>query len=297
MDVWKTILGLARRKRLVLPLLVAALGLAALTVILVPTRYVSSTTMVLTTPTGGGTLSQDPARPTGLTNPLLNFDEGLKTAATIVIHAVNTPERMAALGMRDGSATKITIDDGRSNLDLLGTNGPFVYIQSEDSTPDAARDVVIHAQELVRTELDERQKALGAPPSTFIKVVDVVSPSAPEPVLGTKWQTAGATFVLCIALGLAGAYAVQRRRERRSRLDDAPPAAELVHEPDGIPLFQPHHPVTNGNGTRVNGATARRWPARLSPVRRPASVDPEPDAPRNGTAVKTDPADEPTVPD
>jgi hypothetical protein len=93
MEFWKTILGLARRKFIGLPLLAVALGTAALAYFLVPAHYVSTTTMVLTTPTGGGTLSQDPTKPNGLTNPLLNFDEGLKTAATIVIHAMNTPER------------------------------------------------------------------------------------------------------------------------------------------------------------------------------------------------------------
>ncbi len=215
MDFWKTVLGLIRRRSVALPLLAAAVVLAALGFFLTPTKYISSTTMVLTTPTGGGTLSQDPAKPTGLTNPLLNFDEGLKTAATIIIHGMNTPATQETLGLDKDGGTKLTIDDGRSNLDLLGKDGPFVYIEGESSSASTAHDLVVAAQGLVRAELENRQKALGAPPTTFIKLVDVIPPSTPEASMAGKYQIAGIAFVLALVLGLAGAYTALRMRQRR----------------------------------------------------------------------------------
>lgn len=213
MEFWKTILGLARRKFIGLPLLAVTLGAAALAYFLVPAHYVSSTTMVLTTPTGGGTLSQDPTKPNGLTNPLLNFDEGLKTAAIIVIHAVNTPQALDSLGAGNGSPTAVTVDDGTSNPDLLGKDGPFVYIEGDSNSAEDAHGVVVRTQQFVRTELANRQKALGAPPSTFITIVDVVPPSTPELRAGAKWQAAGIAAVLCLGIGLLGVYTWHRDRK------------------------------------------------------------------------------------
>lgn len=232
MDFWKAILGLVRRRYVALPILVLSIGIAALAYFLTAPQYLSATTMVLTTPTSGGTLSQDPSKPTGLTNPLLNFDDGLKTTSAILIQAMNTPDVVKSLTA--GGGTKITINDGSSNASLLGVNGPFIYIEGESASAEDARAVVQRAQQLVRDELVNRQKALNAPPSTYITIVDVVPPSVPEVQRGAQLQFAAAGLVLTIIGGLAGAYAAERLFAARRRRDGEEPAQPLPPRPKDI---------------------------------------------------------------
>jgi hypothetical protein len=254
MDFWKAILGLIRRKYIGLPILGVAVLVAGLAYLLTPARYVSNTTMVLTTPTSGGTLSQDPTKPTGLTNPLLNFDDGLKTTSVILIQSMNTPEVHKELGL-DGGGTKLVVDDGSSNATLIGVQGPFLYIEAESGSADAARSVVAAAQQRVRDELLNRQKALGAPPTTYITMVDVVPPSTPQVNRADQLQIAAAGFVLVFLGGILGAYGAERLfGSRRRKLADPQPAPP---SPTPRPLdaaTERFAPVTNGTPVPVNGA-------------------------------------------
>jgi hypothetical protein len=253
MDFWKAILGLIRRKYIGLPLLVGSVLIGALAFLLSPSHYLSSSLMVLTTPTSGGTLSQDPSKPTGLTNPLLNFDDGLKTTSAILIQAMNTPEVARELGAE--GTNKLTIGDGAGNPDLFGVNGPFVYIEGESASAESARALVQLAQQRVRDELINRQKALGAPPSTYITMVDVVPPSAPEIQRSDQIQLAGVALVLTAIAGLAGAYAAERMLTNRRRRDDAQPAAldPGPVDPSTVRFAPVPHP-SNGGPAKVNGA-------------------------------------------
>ncbi|HEV2779865.1 MAG TPA: hypothetical protein VGX25_10750 [Actinophytocola sp.] len=257
MDFWKAILGLIRRKYVGLPILIAAIAMAAMAFLLSPNRYTSSTMLVLTTPTSGGTLSQDPSKPAGLTNPLLNFDDGLKTTSAILIQAMNTPEVARDLGAA-GGPSKLTINDGSGNPELFGVNGPFVFIEGESTSADEARALVERAQQRVRDELLNRQKALNAPPSTYITMTDVVAPSAPEIQRGEQLQIAVAALVLTLVTGLAGAYGAERvlaaRRRRPPPLTDAAPPDPDVNPVD--PATVRFAPVSSSNGTppKVNGS-------------------------------------------
>jgi hypothetical protein len=218
MEFWKVILGLIRRKRLVLPLLVAATTLGIAGGFLTPLKYISSATMVLVTPAFGGTLSQDPADPTDLTNPLLNFNDNLKTASAILIYAMNTPEVAAELGTLDGP-TELTIDDGRTNPDLILNNGPFIYIVGKSASKTEAREVVLRAQERMRQELIDRQKALRAPLETYVTMDDVVAASIPEASRADRVKVGSIAFVLALVLGLSAVYAWQRLRVEGLRPD------------------------------------------------------------------------------
>ena len=168
MDFWKAILGLARRKLVIIPLLASTIAVGLAGYFLTPLHYVSSTTMVLVTPALGGTLSQDPTKPINLTNPMLNFSNNLKTASSILIQAINTPEGAAALGVVKHGPTQLTVDDGRTNPKLLDSNGPFIYVVGDSTSKAEAKDVVLRAQARLRQELVDRQKALGAPPETYL---------------------------------------------------------------------------------------------------------------------------------
>ncbi|WP_406319175.1 hypothetical protein OHA77_17910 [Streptosporangium sp. NBC_01639] len=236
MDFWKAIFGLIKRKLVGLPLLGLSLATALLAFFLVPTYYVSTASMVLTTPATGGTLSSDPTRPIGLTNPLLQFSDGLRVTAGILILSMNTPEVAADLGVVKDGPTEVTINDGRTNPDLLGisTNGPFVYVEVQSRSAAAAQDVVLKAKQRIRKELTERQQALRAPRSTFISVVDVVPSSTPEAKMSGKLTAAGGALFAVLFVGLGAAYGVtQVRASRRRVVTDVPPPAPRAA--DGFP--------------------------------------------------------------
>lgn len=283
MEFWKVVAALLMRKSVAIPVIGLAVAVGALAFVVTPPRYVSSTTMVLTTPTSGATLSQDPNRPNGLTNPLLNFDTGLKTTSTILIQAMNTPEVGSRLGATGGS-TKMTIDDGSSNPALLDNNGPFVYIQVESATPEDAQSVVLEAQQLIRQELVDRQVALNAPPETYIAMTDVVSPTAPEITRAMQMRMTGVGFVGTFLLGMALAYYLYRRKGKqfatdRQNLDPAAPVAYPAQSTTPPPVRRLNGGakqiaiVANGDG-RVGGAMdggqrqLGQWPRSLG-MRRP----------------------------
>ncbi len=232
MEFWKSMWVLMRRRYVGPPVVLLAVLAAAVTFILVPTHYVSRSFMVLATPAGGGTLSLDPSKPTGLTNPLLNFNDGLKTTTGILIQAMNTPQELADLGAGPHSSTTVVINDGTSSPDLLSSsqNGPFVYVEGESTTPEAASEVVKKAQDKLRSELIDRQKALNAPPITYLSMVDVISPTTPVTKMTLKLQLTGVALLAVLLLGLGGAYARDRMREsRKMRAPDT--VAELTRSP------------------------------------------------------------------
>ena len=220
MDFWKAILGLARRKFIIVPLLGLAIAVGLAGYFLTPLRYVSSTTMVLVTPAFGGTLSQDPTAPTGLKNPMLSFGSDLQTAAAILIYTMNTSEAMAQLGAVRGGPTKLTIDDGRTSPHMLDNRGPFVYIAAESTSRAEATDIVVRAQKRMRQELIDRQASLDAPPQTYLAMVDVVPPTTPEVKRADRIKVGGIALVLSLVFGLAIAYAWECLRASRHRLAD-----------------------------------------------------------------------------
>ncbi len=217
MEFWKTILDLARRKRVGFPLFGLALLAAVVVFSLVPPRYVSSASMVLTTPPAGGTT--DPAKKPGRTNPLLQFSDGLRTTAGILILSMNTEAVATELGIVKDGPVEVTINDGRTNPSMLGIlmNGPFVYLEVESDSAEVTRAVMARTQFRLRIELVRRQEVLGAPRSTFIGFVEVVPAGYPAMDRSGTWQAAGGAAFAVVLLGLGAVYAVERRRVFRRR--------------------------------------------------------------------------------
>ncbi|GAA4225317.1 hypothetical protein FHR32_003373 [Streptosporangium album] len=258
MDFWKAVFGLVRRKLIGPPLLALSLVTAALVFFLMPTYYVSTASMVLTIPATGGTLSSDPTRPIGLTNPLLQFSDGLRVTAGILILSMNTPEVAADLGVVKDGPTQITINDGRTNPDLLGisTNGPFVYVEVQSRSAAAAQDVVLKAKQRIRRELTNRQQALRAPRSTFISVVDVVPSSTPEAKMTGKLTAGGGALFAVLFIGLGIAYGVtQIRAGRRRSVADVHPSVPSV----------PGASAGSGRPDHRDGPVAEQPPKAVSP--------------------------------
>lgn len=214
MDFWKSIFFLVRKKSVGPPVIVLSLIVAGLLYSLLPTVYVSTASMVLTAPPSGGTLTRDPARPGGLTNPLLQFNDALRTTTGILILVMNDPKVQAELGVVEGGPTEIIVNDGRTNPELLGisTSGPFIYVETRSTSAATALNVTERARRRIRTELNRRQADLKAPRSTFIGTADVVPPSTPEATITTKLTGAGAGLFLTLFAGFGLAYAATRIR-------------------------------------------------------------------------------------
>lgn len=228
MEFWKTIGGLIRRLYVALPVLMVAVAAAALASYLTPLQYQSTTFLVLTTPTSGGTLERDPSQPVGETNPLLQFNESLRTTAEVLIHSVNTKDAHRRLGVTEDGPAKLVVDDGRTNPDLLGSDGPFIYIEVTSPSAREAGDIVRRADQRIRDELVARQEALGAPPSTFISLTYVVAPTPAVAVIADKLEVGGIALVAALVLGLAVAYLIEQIRLGRRR-----PHAVFERAPEG----------------------------------------------------------------
>ncbi|MGN9845713.1 hypothetical protein ACTMTI_47085 [Nonomuraea sp. H19] len=234
-------MGLARQKFIGIPVAVLAVALACAGYFVLPERYVASVSMVLVTPSGGG--SVDRSKPVAQTNPLLQFTDDLRTTASILILAMNTTDVFKSVGVTEDGPTELTIDDGRSNPTLLGvgTTGPFVYVQVDSDSPATATKVLEAVQERLEQELEDRQNELKAHPITFVQLQDVVRLS-PEADTSAKLQGAVGGALLGLLIGFGAAYAVVRRKlTMPARLQglakaapepEEPPVASMVAEPE-----------------------------------------------------------------
>ncbi|MEV4293874.1 hypothetical protein [Microbispora rosea] len=225
-EFWTTTAGLLRKWSIGLPLLAISILAGTVTFVLAPTRYEADTSLVLATPVNGGVYSRDPNRPLPRGNPLLQFNDALKTAASIVIQSMNTQDVWTQLGAPKDGPTTITIDDGRSNPRVLDISGPYIYIHVVAPSPAVASSVLTKAQRRVRDELTGWQQTLGAPPSTYLTVANIVPASKPEAMMSTRWQLAAGVGLLVACAGLGLVYALTRRGELPLRRNAPPPPRE-----------------------------------------------------------------------
>jgi hypothetical protein len=213
MQFWVAIANLARRWRVMVPVLLVASTLGALVFVAVPVRYVSTATMVLATTEHGGTESRDPAAPTELTNPMLNFSDSLATTADMLIWSMTDRDVRDTLSA-DGT-TEVLVDDGRTNPDLFGFNGPVVYVSAEGTDPAATQTAVDTARDLLRTRLLDWQRSMRAPRSTYVSLVDVVPRTDAEALTVQHVRLAAMAFAGGFVLALTLAYLATHVLERR----------------------------------------------------------------------------------
>ncbi|WP_327586236.1 hypothetical protein OHA25_03825 [Nonomuraea sp. NBC_00507] len=245
MEFWKAVLGLLRRILIGPPLILLSILVGVGVYAVLPVSYTADVSLVLATPVNGGTVSTDKTKQ-GLTNPFLSFNDALKTGASIVILSMNTQDVWTQLGAPKDGPTEITIDDGRTNPNVLDISGPYIYIRVESESPGQASAVLMAARDRVATELYKWQKALGAPANTFITSTDIVPPSTPEADYSMNWQGAIGGGLLCLVLGLGIAYGVMIRRAgaQPKPLEQPEPAAPVaapvaVSVPPPVPVTAP----------------------------------------------------------
>ncbi|MFG1860317.1 hypothetical protein [Microbispora bryophytorum] len=236
MDFWATTNVVLRRWYVAVTAFLLTLAGAYGVYLAIPVKYVSTGVMVLTMPTTGPFQVTDSKRPQMLINPLLNFDGGLNMSASILVQILNTPETAAELGVvKDGPVT-YTVNNGHPNPELLFST-PMVMVEGKSTVPAQAQGIVRSVVKRVRAELLRRQRQLGAPPSTYITITEMVPATTPLPQRNGKLRFVAAVLVLGALAGLASSFATEsvaaglrrRRAGKRSTAGhDHPPSRETA---------------------------------------------------------------------
>ncbi|MEV0228348.1 hypothetical protein [Nonomuraea sp. NPDC050786] len=230
MDFWLTVLVLFRRWYVSVPAFLLAVGVAAGVYSTVPTLWTSNAAMVLTTPRTGASLPVHPGTTNAPVNPLLNFDRGLTMTASILTARLTTADTAAELGIVPNGPVTYKVHNGSTNAEALAS-GPFVFIESEASSPEAARDIVRKVAARAKVELLKGQQAVNAPPATFMTLTQVVAPTPPEPEPGRKLRAAVVALALGLMTSLFATYAfdsfVEARRRRRQAATASRPSVQV----------------------------------------------------------------------
>ncbi|RKT53963.1 hypothetical protein [Saccharothrix australiensis] len=276
MDFWGAVRTLRRRWYVAVPSAVVAVAVAAGVFLSIPTRYQSSGVMVLTTPAAGGTFSQKVTPEEAVKiNPLLAFDGSLATTSQILSQILADPKTREQLGIAKDSPTSFTATGG-------GQNGPFLFVTGDSETPEQAEKMVTTVMEFAAKELEDQQRKLKAPESTFITSQVIVNPTEAEAQIGGKVRYAGAAFVLLMLLTTAATFGsdsvanhLRRRRERAAGTtgddadpdEDAAPRDAAPQDDDRPAPKTPNPPPTNHQARGQADGAPRRSTA--PPVRRP----------------------------
>jgi hypothetical protein len=209
MDFWKTMGVLLRRWYVSVPIFVVSLVLGGGVFLVVPTTYESTGTIVLTAPPAGAVTQLNPANATGPGNPLLDFEGSLTITTQLLIQSLSSPTVQNEIAAQGGSST-YQAGDGN-------TGGPFVVIIADAKSKTLAERTVTLALQYASNELNQRQKALQAPPSTFINTQVVVEATPATTKLSNKLKGGGVALALGLVLSLATAFAVDSAGANRKR--------------------------------------------------------------------------------
>ena len=225
MDFWGTILVLLRRWYITLPTFLLAVVATGAVYFSRPVQYVSSSVLLLTAPTTGATQRTDPKPPADLTNPLLNFDHGLSDDAALLVHALTAPEIYLQLGVSPHGDPTFQVTNGSNNPELL-INSPFVFITAQSASPGKVQGLVAQVAQRARQELANRERDVKAPPSTNIVISEVIPPTTPQRLSGTRLRPALTALAVGVIASISAAFAAEsimtrpgRRRNTRPPLD------------------------------------------------------------------------------
>lgn len=277
MDFWKTMGVLLRRWYVSVPIFVVSLVLGGGVFLVVPTTYESTGTIVLTAPPAGAVTQVNPANATGPGNPLLDFEGSLTITTQLLIQSLSSPTVQNAIAAEGGSST-FQAGDGN-------TGGPFVVIIADAKSKAQAERTVTLALRYASDELNQRQKALQAPPSTFINTQVVVEATPATTKLSNKLKGGGVALALGLIVSLATAFALESRSTNRKRRKEEQPRT------DATALDA----ESEGERTAVTPAV-RPAPRPVPQPVRPAGIRSAPPLPSNGRPVHKPHPAKPRVP-
>ena len=222
---------LGRRKFVVVVGVVVSALLAGAVVMLVPTEYSSTATVVLTQPRRPGTAS--------FKNPMLGGDSNVNSATVELMNALGSPETRTQLGLGDKPAVFNGEDFTVKNVASasVGDVGdhPFLYITTVGHSPERATSIVGDLIQAGRNYLQSSQQDRKVLQPYLIEIQMVVDATPPTPVMTTRLSLTGATFLLGLVLTTTIACMVDRRRRRKDAQRAQAEPARAVEHPDGPP--------------------------------------------------------------
>jgi hypothetical protein len=238
MDLWTALQVLARRWYVFVPLLLLT-GLLGYVVTnsMAPVYEVQSSVVLLgpDSPDKGGVAS----------NPYLNFDGSLETTAQVL-----------ASTLASDAYVKQLHDQGASGDFVVSTpGGPIVSVVADGVSGDEAVKTAKVVIAGLRSELESRQLAVGAPAKALIRAETVVPPTSASYKIGSRVRVLAALGVVGVAGSVFLTFAFEslarsRRRHREAQRGDQRGA--------DVPA-QPGPAAAHGGevGTLASGATRR----------------------------------------
>jgi polysaccharide biosynthesis protein PslJ len=224
MDLVGLVGQLARRWRLVVPLILVAAVCAAGAFIRLPTTYQAQTSMVLL----ANTSDVDPATgKTIVSNPYLSFSNSLTITGYVLARTETTDERAKAIATQTGSPAAYTIEpDPRAT-------GPILLITATGTDKAAVARTLDAVAKDLPTTLGVLQKAAKAPADAQVSTAVVTESPHPTAVLKNKIVKTVLVFAVVFLVGLLLALLVGRLRRRPTADAAELRRARVTSVPDG----------------------------------------------------------------
>lgn len=193
MDV-STVLGVLRRRWLVLLLLLVAAGGATGWVYdNVPVVYQSQATMIVLLPNE----NSDGQGATYPVNPYLNVGAASSQVAASALANVSTSQEFRSALESDGVTSTTSVE-----VAAYGGGVVLVLTATNDVADAAAPDLAVVSSQIA-TELQDRQEAAGAPAGTLLTATDLTAPSPATVLAGDRTKLAVVTAAIGLLVTLA----------------------------------------------------------------------------------------------
>jgi hypothetical protein len=234
---------LARRWYIVVPLFVVLAFGTNVMVKRTPYSYRASATVVLLPPAVVA-----PSNP-GLANPYLGFTGNLAATGAILARAVTTDSAADGLARQGSTATYAVRPDPSAR------DAPVLLVTASSTRTETSSRTLDGVVNLLRSELDTRQRAAKAPPKLFI-TLSVISSDSPRRLDLARTKALGGGLAVAVLFPMVIALVVEgivHRRSGPARAAEQAAAAEQAEQA---------------------AAAHRRGSAGAAPPRPPARVGP-----------------------
>jgi uncharacterized protein involved in exopolysaccharide biosynthesis len=206
-DLWQTIRVFGRRWYVAVSVFLLALVVAGGVALTAKHQYESTGMVVLRQPSAGQVHGPNSGAPA---NPMLAFADSLTTDAQLVIQTLNSPAAIAEIAALGGTASyKATTGPGQ---------GPFIMVTADSLTAGPTTLTVELVFRYAVQQLQQQERAVGAPPASYIILDNVVTPTPAALKAGGKSRFAGVAVILAFVASLSATYfADSYLRRRRAR--------------------------------------------------------------------------------
>lgn len=236
MDLLTTIRILLRRWFVVVPALLVTAGGAYYAMQAVSPSYEATGAVVLIGPATAGAPVRGEPSPAQV-NPYLEFGGALETTGEIVSRTLMSQVEVDKL-FAEGATAVYEVGTGSEG------GSPIMNVIATDTDEAAAIKTVSIVVTEVRTELQRRQAAAGAPPSQFIRVENVTIPTKATRMAGSTMRAVAAVLALGLAFSCGLGFMAEAIAVRRGGSSTAPVPA--VSTPMAPPAPSPSGPPQSG---------------------------------------------------